>query len=143
MKRAALLLFYHNPEKFATGAYIKIGFFRSGYVEAWGRGISKIEEQCAAAGLPSPTFENEGSDFWIVFKKDIYNKEDLAARRLNARQIKAVLYVKEKGRITNKEYQEINKISNRTATYELKELVEKFDILKSSGASVGTYYEFP
>jgi ATP-dependent DNA helicase RecG len=29
LKRAALMLFYHNPEKFATGAYVKIGFFRT------------------------------------------------------------------------------------------------------------------
>jgi hypothetical protein len=39
--------------------------------------------------------------------------------------------------------QEINEISNRTATYELKELVENFNVLKISGASVGTFYEFP
>lgn len=116
-------------------------FFRSGYVEAWGRGISKIEEQCAAAGLPAPTFENEGSDFWIVFRKDIYNKEDLAAKGLNARQVKAVLYVKEKGRITNKEYQEINQVSKRTATNDLAELVETYNMLKQQGASVSTYYE--
>lgn len=29
LKRAALLLFHSDPEKFVTGAYIKIGFFRS------------------------------------------------------------------------------------------------------------------
>ncbi|MDR2757488.1 MAG: hypothetical protein LBC20_17485 [Planctomycetaceae bacterium] len=29
LKRAALLLFHPNPEKFVTGAYIKIGFFRT------------------------------------------------------------------------------------------------------------------
>ncbi|MDR2962835.1 MAG: putative DNA binding domain-containing protein [Bacteroidales bacterium] len=29
LKRAAILLFHHNPEKFVTGAYIKIGFFQS------------------------------------------------------------------------------------------------------------------
>ena len=28
LKRAAILLFYHKPEKFITGAYIKIGFFQ-------------------------------------------------------------------------------------------------------------------
>jgi len=48
---------------------------------------------------------------------------------------------KKNGKITNKEYQEINKISNRTTTYELQELVEKFNLLKMPGASVGTYYE--
>ncbi len=29
LKRAALLLFHPDPEKFATGAYVKIGFFRT------------------------------------------------------------------------------------------------------------------
>ena len=29
LKRAAILLFHPNPEKFVTGAYIKIGFFQS------------------------------------------------------------------------------------------------------------------
>ena len=29
LKRAALLLFHPNPEKYVTGAYIKIGYFRT------------------------------------------------------------------------------------------------------------------
>jgi ATP-dependent DNA helicase RecG len=60
---------------------------------------------------------------------------------LNERQIKAVLYVKEKGKITNKEYQEINQISKRTAVYELVELLEMYKIFKQKGESVSTYYE--
>ena len=35
------------------------------------------------------------------------------------------MYVKEKGKITNKEYQEISKISERTATRDLFDLVIK------------------
>jgi ATP-dependent DNA helicase RecG len=116
-------------------------FFRSGYVEAWGRGISKIEEQCSEAGIPVPIYSNEGSDFWVIFRKDIYNKEDLSKMGLNERQIKAVLYVKENGKITNKEYQEINHTSNRTATYDLKELVENHNVLKMSGAGASICYE--
>ena len=124
----------YNPD-------IANAFFRSGYVEAWGRGIDKMSEMCTAAGLPVPQITNEGSDFWITFRKDIYNKEELSNRGLNERQIKAVLYVKEKGKITNKEYQEINLISNRTATNELKELVENYNLLKITGAGAGTFYE--
>jgi len=60
---------------------------------------------------------------------------------LNERQIKAILYVIEKGRITNKEYQEINNVSKRTAAYELVELTKKHKLFKQLGASVGTYYE--
>lgn len=35
------------------------------------------------------------------------------------------MYVKEKGKITNKEYQELNGVSNKTAYLELTGLVEK------------------
>jgi ATP-dependent DNA helicase RecG len=77
-----------------------------------------------------------------LFKNNL-TEEQLKKLGLNERQIKAVEYVKEKGKITNKEYQKINEISNSTATYELKELVENFNVLKISGASVGTFYEFP
>ncbi|MDR1553188.1 MAG: putative DNA binding domain-containing protein [Prevotellaceae bacterium] len=118
-------------------------FFRCGYIETWGRGFSKMTTQCLVAGLPEPLYYYDMSGFWVVFRKDTYNEQSLKELGLNDRQVKAVLYVKEKGKITNKDYQEINKISNRTATYELKELVDKFDILKVSGVSVGTYYEFP
>ena len=42
---------------------------------------------------------------------------------LNERQIKAVMYVKEKGKITNKKYQEEFAVSKATATRDLTELV--------------------
>ena len=99
--------------------------FRIGYIEAWGRGIRKMNEQCAAAGLPQPLYYYESSGFWVIFRKDLFNVEDLRAIGLNERQINAVMYVKEKGKITNKEYQEINKTSERTALRDLKALLEQ------------------
>ena len=131
----------HNHSSRPNNPDIANAFFRSGYVEAWGRGISKIKEQCAAAGLPTPTFENTGSDFWVTFKLDIFNEEDLRAKGLNERQIKAVIYMKEKGRITNKQYQEINQVSKRTATSDLAELVAKYNFLNNIGVGAGSYYE--
>jgi ATP-dependent DNA helicase RecG len=122
----------HNPD-------IANAFFRIGYIEAWGRGMDKMTNQCLEANLPAPTLSARGNDFWITFRKDIYNKLDLSLLGLSDRQIKAVLYVKEHGRITNKEYQEINDISKRTAAYDLVEMVEKYKIFKQAGA--GTYYE--
>jgi ATP-dependent DNA helicase RecG len=45
--------------------------------------------------------------------------------------------VKEKGKITNKEYQELNAVSNKTAFLELSDLKEKnFLITKGSGRSL-------
>ena len=124
----------HNPD-------ISNAFFRIGYIEAWGRGIRKMNEQCAAAGLPQPLYYYESSGFWVVFRKDLFNEEDLQAKGLNPRQIKAVVYVKEKGKITNKEYQEINQVSKRTANTDLSELVHKYNIFQPKGASVNICYE--
>ena len=73
-------------------------------------------------------------------KKDYYTEERLKEMGLNNRQIKAVIYVKEKGKITNKEYQEINNCSRNTASNDLRRLVES-DILKESGVKgAGSYY---
>ncbi|MCO5248409.1 MAG: hypothetical protein M9887_05620 [Chitinophagales bacterium] len=52
-------------------------FFRSDYVESWGRGISKMTTLYTEARLPKPTYIAESSDFWIEFRKDIYHTEYL------------------------------------------------------------------
>lgn len=122
----------YNPD-------IANAFFRCGYVESWGRGISIMAELCEAEGLLRPSYRVEGSDFWIEFK-DLFNEVELKQRGLNERQIKALFFVKDNGKITNKGYMELNKISNRTATYELKEMVEKYNIFKILGASVSRHY---
>jgi len=68
-------------------------------------------------------------------------KEYIENLKLNERQIKAVLFVKEKGKISNKEYQTINDCSRNTASNDLSELLEK-DIFKSSGKrGAGSFYE--
>ncbi|GHU98024.1 hypothetical protein FACS1894156_9260 [Bacteroidia bacterium] len=115
--------------------------FLGGYIDSWGSGIMKIVDSCKAAGLPTPTLEEDMGGFMVKLFKDRFTEEQLQKLGLNERQIKAVLYVKEKGKITNSEYQEINEISRRTATTELAELVDKFVLLKNIGFGAGSYYE--
>ena len=123
----------YNPD-------IANAFFRSGYVESWGRGISKMTELCVAAGLPEPSYIVEGSDFWVVFKKDIYNADYLESLGLNIRQMKAVLFAKEKGKITNSDYQTLTNVSRETATRDIKDLIER-KLFQSSGLKgAGAYY---
>jgi ATP-dependent DNA helicase RecG len=124
----------HNPD-------IANAFFRSGYVESWGRGIEKIVSQCIEAGLPEPLFQVEGNDFWLIFRKDTYNEQFLKESGLNDREIKAVLYVKEKGKITNGEYQEINECSRATANRDLTELVQKNILIFNDISGAGANYE--
>jgi len=115
--------------------------FLGGYIDSWGSGIMKIINSCKAAGLPTPELNEKEGGFIVTLFKDKFSEGQLQQLGLNNRQIKAILYVKEKGKITNKEYQEINSISKRTAAYELVELVEKHRLFKQLGTSVGTYYE--
>jgi ATP-dependent DNA helicase RecG len=113
----------YNPD-------IANAFFCSGYVEAWGRGIDKMSEKCVAAGLPVPQITNDGSDFWITFRKDIYNREELSNRGLNERQIDALLFFKAKGVITTSEYMKKYDMAERTAREDLSEIVAKGLLLK-------------
>lgn len=59
---------------------------------------------------------------------------------MNERQIKAVKFVKEKGRITNKEYQDIAKVSKPMATIDLRELVASGIFEKRGITGKGTEY---
>lgn len=130
-------------EKHASRPYnpdIANALFRSGYIEAWGRGTIKIIKECKAAGIPEPVFSYDSSDISVEFRKDIYNEKHLQSLDLNERQVTAVLYVKEKGKITNKEYQDINNTSDRSASRDLGNLISK-GIFKRIGDKKGAYYE--
>ncbi|MCD6104644.1 MAG: hypothetical protein J7J43_02490 [Thermosipho sp. (in: Bacteria)] len=115
-------------------------FYLAGFIEEMGSGIGRIIENMKKAELPEPEFREEMGGFSVYFRKDVYTEEYLRELGLNDRQIKAVMYVKEKGKITNKEYQEINRCSRNTATNDLTELVEK-GIFKPSGKrGKGSFY---
>lgn len=104
---------------------IAIALFRSGYIESWRRGTIKIIKECKLAGIPEPVFSYDSSDITVEFRKDIYFAEYLESLGLNVRQVKAVLYVKEKGKITNRDYQSLYSVAKATATRDLSELEDK------------------
>ena len=108
-------------------------------IERWGSGIEKIQQHCLDARLPEPIFE-EYQGFQVVFRKDVYDEEYLRSLKLNERQIKAVMYVKEKGQITNKEYQEVCATSNRTASRDLVHLVSAGLLEQIGITGKGTVY---
>ena len=59
---------------------------------------------------------------------------------LNERQIKAVLYVKENGEITNAQYKAINNLGRTASTEDLQMLVSKYILTKLGKASRGIKY---
>lgn len=116
--------------------------FKGGLIDTWGRGTIKILETCKHAGLPDPEIiERDGGLLVTIFKNNLTG-EQLAKLGLNERQLKAVDYVKEKGKITNKEYQTLNSISERTASRELSELTNKQVLKSSQTKGAGSYFYF-
>jgi ATP-dependent DNA helicase RecG len=114
-----------------------------GLIEQWGSGIGKMQNLCSLAGIPEPHFEEYQSGFLVEFRKDIYTEEYLRSLGLNERQINAVAYVKEKGKITNKKYQELTGVSRQTATIDLSEMVKKNVFERIGKAGKGIAYQMP
>jgi len=115
-------------------------FCLAGYIEQYGTGTVRMVEWMKEAGLPEPEYKEELGGFSVYFYKDIYTEENLRNMGLKERQIKAVMYVKRKGKVTNKEYQEICDTSERTATRDLTDLVSR-EIFEQVGITgKGTNY---
>ena len=114
--------------------------FKGGYIDAWGRGTIKILDTCKQAELPEPEMKERDGGFIITLFKDNLTEEQLIKLGLNDRQLRAIFFVKEKGKITNSEYQALNETTERTASRDLSVLVDKH-IFKSSGIKgAGTFY---
>jgi len=95
-----------------------------GYVERRGLGVDEMIAAMERAGLTPPKFEDRRTSFWVTFssRKAGY---DPTALGLNKRQVKALQYIKEHGRISNREYQKLCQVAERTALYDLQDMVKK------------------
>jgi len=109
-----------------------------GWIEQWGSGIDKMRTACRKAGIPEPQFE-EDQGFRVIFMKNIYTEEYLRNFDLNERQIRAVRYVKERGKITNREYRKMTGLSDEGARVDLNELVGK-GLFQLKGGGRGAHY---
>lgn len=115
--------------------------YLSDYIQQAGSGTVEMIKQCRAYGLPEPEFVSTHWEFRTILARDIFTENVLRKIDLNERQIKEVKYVKEKGKITNKECQQLVNVSRITATRDLNYLVEK-KILKMVGRGKrNLYYE--
>lgn len=115
-------------------------FFMAGYIEAWGRGIEVMQEGCREYSIPDPVITEVQGGIEVTFLKDIYTEENLRKYGLEDRHIKALLFTKEKGRITNSQYQELFNISKRTVSNDLQLLIDQKLLRRMGTTGKGTYY---
>lgn len=113
--------------------------YKSDFIEAWGTGIERMCSAFMDAGLQPPEFKEEMGGFSVYFRKNFDLEKLVAGQALNDRQKKAVKYVIENGEISNRKYQELNSVSNKTALRDLNRLVST-GVLKRIGKSKSIVY---
>jgi ATP-dependent DNA helicase RecG len=115
-----------------------------GFIERLGYGIDRMLKLLQEAGHPPPNFEETPAGFQVtVYAKSPFAQIREARKRqldLNSRQEKALDYVIENNRITNREYQALcTEVSPETIRRDLSDMVHQ-DILLRIGRKRATYY---
>ena len=99
--------------------------YRVKFVEKAGTGTTDMIADCLGAGLPEPTFEQNGAHFVTTIWRDWLTAAVMEELGLNERQKKGVVFVKTAGKISNPEYQELTDCTKKTATRDLTGLKER------------------
>ncbi|MFF2878147.1 ATP-binding protein [Gottfriedia sp. NPDC057991] len=115
-------------------------------VENRGSGIDTMMQTMKLAHLEPPQFKETRNSFMVTFRNHNFFTED-AVKWLSSMgdvtisdgQAAALVYVKNKERITNREYQELNSVESVKATKELRYLLEQ-GLLVQHGTRGGAFY---
>ncbi len=131
-------------EHFSRNPRIVNGLLQWGYIEELGLGVDKMIEAMVAAGHPAPEFQAKPHSFTVILRKGHEVGEYVPMpqweKDMNERQLKALQWVQEYGRITNREYRRLcPNVSAETLRLDLVDLVNKGILLKI-GVKRGTYY---
>jgi len=112
-------------------------FFRSGDIDAWGRGYRKILNSVLEHKLLPPQIEMMGG-LMLTYYANV--RTQLLAEKVDERLIQIVEYVRDNGDINNSEVQKLLNVSKPTATRLLKQ-AEKW-LAQQGKVGKGTYYVF-
>ena len=127
-------------EHYSRNPRLVNGLYQWRYIEELGLGIDQIIEEMAEAGHPPPEFST-GDVFTVkLLNKHAAKPGGVAGPGMNERQLSALQFVRERGSITNREYQKLcDGISAETLRRDLADLVKRSQLLKI-GSKKGTYY---
>ena len=124
----------------ARNAGVCEALFLARYIEKYGTGTLMMIRQSVEHALPEPDFAQGAGEFSVTIWRDWLTAETLAAMKLNDRQLVAVGLLKTKREISNKQYQQMTRVTDRTALRDLESLVEKGVLRKVGSAGRGTRY---
>ena len=137
---------------------VAIAIFRSGQIEAWGRGLERIVNLCVADNLPKPEFfitpqtftiyfhvrnnntdtENENSEmnFGKDFRKD-FRKDFSKDFGLNETQKQIIVLIEENKHITKRAISQTLNLTERNIEYAFKVLKDKCLIERIGTRKIG------
>ncbi len=115
-------------------------FYLAGYINQLGYGTRNVVEWCQKAGLPTPKFDPGENRFRVIIWRNWLTDDRLNQLYLNERQRNAIVFLKETGRISNPDYQRVAKAIKKTATRDLKDLVDKGVLEQRGTRGPGVHY---
>ncbi len=130
-------------EHFSRNPRIVNGLYQWGYIEELGLGVDLMIDEMVSAGHPPPDFRPTDHSFTVVFQ-NVQDRPPVmpvaSDLTMNERQAKALAFIQQNGRITNRDYQKLcADFSPETLRLDLVDLVEQGVLLKI-GQKRGTYY---
>ncbi|MCL5998365.1 MAG: putative DNA binding domain-containing protein [Chloroflexi bacterium] len=136
-------------EHFSRNPRIVQGLFQWGYIEELGLGIDRMIEDMTAYGHPPPKFNAPAHNFTVVLSNHRERRGHFSITTplttpegltVNERQARALQYIRDHGRITNRDYQALcPDVTAETLRTDLVDMVEK-GVLMRIGEKKGTYY---
>jgi ATP-dependent DNA helicase RecG len=128
-------------EHFSRNPRLVAGLFQWGYIEELGLGIDRMIEEMTQAGHHPPLFKALPYSFTVSLS-NIKERRPMPQweKAMNERQARALTYLRERGQITNREYQQLcPDVSAETLRLDLSDLVTRGVVMRI-GAKKGTYY---
>lgn len=127
-------------EHYSRNPRLVRGLYHWGYIEELGQGVDIIYEAMRREHHPEPEFRDAGRSFTVVLSNTVDDLEAEYEGLLNERQIMALRFLGDHGRITNRQYQHLcSDVSSETLRLDLRDMVEKGLLLKI-GNKRGTFY---
>ena len=117
-------------------------FFRVGFGEKMGSGIARMNRWMLEYGLEKPKIKVSDNFFEITFYgpgEFVIEHKNYSSYDLNERQIKALQFMEEKGKIALSQYIELTRISRATAKRDLADLLKKELIIREGRKEGGKY----
>ena len=126
----------HNSEP--ANPDIANAFFRAGDIEAWGRGIERIIDECHIYGCPTPEWKVTENGIWTTFYFKTAQKVTPKSREKSREKI--IRLIKETPTITQKEIADALQLSVKAVEKQIRNLKAE-GLLLRVGGDKGGYYE--